>query len=643
METKQDYGSWLYRAGLGEFGMPKAPSKPPRSFTIRAALTRLLLVAAVPVWLATAVLLCKLQLDARASIERDASATARALMVAVDRDLASAQMAAFVLSTSSELSVGDFRGFQRRAAEALRANIAGNVLLMDRSGREVVNALVPYGEALPAWNDLDAVRTVFASGKPTISNLHLGAVDHRPVINAYQPVSIDNVVVYALAVGLKPGRLNEILQHEQFPLGWTASILDSQGVVVAATSTSKSTGDKDAADFLHKIEDRDLGVVEPRTLENTQVASVFARSPASGWTVLISVPNLELALELWKSAGISFAVTIVLVVLGFIGAHVQARRLAKPIQALESLATAYGHGEEIDPPRLSLKEANDVALALAEGSRQLRLRTKERDRANRQRRRIIIENELIAKQARTRSAYFAYLGHELGSPLMAIRAFADAISKSIRETTVSAKCLDYCMRIDTTTSHLIGIVDQILDYAKFEAHEIVLCPEKLQVEKEIADVLRILEGNAAQSGVAMEYQVASDPCFIVADRIRFRQILINIIYNSVKFTLPGGLVKITATTEGAEIVICVTDTGVGIDSKDLRRVLQPFAQASGVNTMQGAGTGLGLPFAKGLVELHAGTFKLESALGVGTTVTLRFPALECPREMLAELCSPRLS
>jgi signal transduction histidine kinase len=155
----------------------------------------------------------------------------------------------------------------------------------------------------------------------------------------------------------------------------------------------------------------------------------------------------------------------------------------------------------------------------------------------------------------------------------------------------------------------------------------VLRPGPLDVANEVSGAVRLLAAQAEQAGVLLRSEVAPDLPPLRADPTRLRQILLNLLSNAVKFTGRGGRVTITAVRarQAEEIVFQVEDTGIGILAEDLPRILRPFAQAMDAGTESTAGTGLGLPLAKGLTELHGGSFKITSAPGVGTRVTIRLP------------------
>ena len=609
----------------------------PRATTIRSALTRLVLVSVSPIWLASALLLYKVQVDARAFIERDARATARALMVAVDRDLTSARAAALILSLSPNLLSGDLRAFYNQAHEVSRSDVGTNIAVTDASGRQVLNTLRPYGEPLPLHGNPALVQRVFATAKPAISDLYVGGVRKRPVISIDLPVVRDGKVLYDLSIGLFPERLEEILRQEGLPADWTASIFDSRGTIVAHTETDNGlVGQKGPADLVDRMAQSSEGVMQTTTPTGIALSEVFTRSNVSDWSLAIGVPNPTLYLQLWKSLGLSFASTMILLVLGLAGARLMARRLAQPIQALEGLAVAHGHGEPVQPQPLHLKEASDVASALAAASRRLVRRTAERDRANERRHRLLLEKRLAEEEIRTRSAYFAYLSHELGSPLMAVREFSRAIAQRIRRSLPDETCLGYCERIETTVDHLTDLVGEILAYARYEANEIELHLEELDVAAQIVYVVNLMEAKARRSRITLKTAIASDLPPLFADPMRLRQILLNLLSNALKFTPRSGTVKISAEAEDGDIVIRVADTGVGISPGELSYVLHPFAQAANGLTSEPEGTGLGLPFSKGLAELHGGSLTLESAVGLGTTVTVRLPLRPQGTEMSDE-------
>jgi signal transduction histidine kinase len=598
-----------------------------RSISIRALLTRVVLAAALPVWLASALLLYEVHADRRALIERDAGATARAVMVAVDRELASAMATAQALAVSPYFLSDDLGAFYVQANVTLPSS-AGNVLaLSDAAGQQVLNTLRRYGEPLPRHGNPQLVQRVFATGSPEISDVFVGGVQRRPMVSVNVPVFRNGKVIYSLAIGLLPERLGEILYHDDLPAGWVAAIFDSKGVNVARShGADRFVGQKGVPALVEKMAQMPEGAIEITTLEGVTASALFSRSQVSNWAVAIYVPTTELTGLLWRPLALSLAATVVLIALGLVAAQFTGRRLTQPIQALASLALAHGRGEPVAITPLGLREADDVAGDLFEGSRMLEARTVERDRAERERQHILIAKQLADAAARARSAYFTYLSHELRSPLTAVLGCSDLIATRTRSTSQDEKTLKYCARIGNGVQHVIRIINEVLDYAKFEAQGIELHKEPLDVAEEVRGAVDLLAGTAEQASVELRHEVPPNLPPLFADRIRLRQILLNVVSNALKFTLRGGTVTVSAARgEDAHLVIRVEDTGVGISADDLSRVMQPFAQVLNAQTKEHIGTGLGLPLTKGLVELHGGAFTMASAPGTGTTVTVRLP------------------
>jgi signal transduction histidine kinase len=594
--------------------------------SIRLQLMRVVVAAALPVWLASAFLLYRTHIEERATIEQNASATVRTLMVAIDLDLAGAKSAAQTLATSPYLVSDDLGAFYAQATAVLRSGVGDNVVLTDASGQQLLNTLKPFGTALPRHGNPDQLRKVFETSQPLISDVYLGGVLRRPVLSIDVPVFSDGKVAYDLSIGLFPERLGDILRQQQLPAGWVASVFDSKGYIVARTHAPEQfVGKKGAPLLVEQIAKNREGSVQTDTLEGIPVTAIYSRSGVSNWAVAIGVPTAELTARLWRSLAMSIAGTLLLVALGVAAAGFLGERLARPIRALTAPALAHGRGQRINVPQLGLKEADDVGRALMEGSRLLEQRTAERDQTERARQQIFAAKEQAEHAARLRSAYFANLSHELRSPLNAIIGMSQFMASPKFAALGSPRYLEYCNLIEKAGNHLLTLINEILDYAKFEANEIVINREPVDVEDEIRGAVGLLAAQAEQAGVRLRHEVAPNLPALWVDPTRLRQVLLNLLSNAVKFTPQGGTVSITGMAADGQAVIRVEDTGVGIAPDDLARVVLPFTQANHQRTRRGEGTGLGLPLSKGLVELHGGTFEIASQPGLGTTVTIRFP------------------
>jgi len=235
---------------------------------------------------------------------------------------------------------------------------------------------------------------------------------------------------------------------------------------------------------------------------------------------------------------------------------------------------------------------------------------------------------MLAAQAsnRAKSEFLANMSHELRTPLNAIMGFSQVIVEETLGPVGTDKYIEYSRDINGSAEHLLAIINDILDLARIEAGKSELNEESLDPQMLINSCIRVVSERAKIAGVTVNFDPARTNFLFRGDERKMKQIIINLLSNAVKFTLSGGMVDVQwQIIEDRCCKLTVCDTGIGIAPADLTRVLLPFAQAeSGLNRRY-EGTGLGLPLTRGLVELHGGVFRLESALGRGTKAIIELP------------------
>jgi len=186
---------------------------------------------------------------------------------------------------------------------------------------------------------------------------------------------------------------------------------------------------------------------------------------------------------------------------------------------------------------------------------------------------------------------------------------------------------EYATDIHDSGAHLLGVINDILDFSKAEAGKLTLMERSVSLEQIVEPCLRLLRPRAEEAGVALALQLPKNMPSIRVDEIKLKQVLINLVSNAVKFTQQGGSVSVTAETVGdGKLAIRVIDTGIGIEPADIPKALSAFGQVDSALSRKFEGTGLGLPLASSLTELHGGTLELDSTYGKGTTVTVLLPA-----------------
>ncbi len=228
---------------------------------------------------------------------------------------------------------------------------------------------------------------------------------------------------------------------------------------------------------------------------------------------------------------------------------------------------------------------------------------------------------------RSRSEIFAKMGHELRTPLNAIIGFSEIIKDEIFGPVGSARYREYMHDIHDSGHHLLNLVNDLLDIARIEVGKTEVEDQVLAMPELVAASLAEFAERAAAGGVALHSEIPAERPRLRADPSKLRQMLGHLLSNAVKFTEPGGRVSVRARSgPEAGFVLQVTDSGIGMALKDIPVALAPFGQVKNPLRQRHEGSGLGLPLTQALAELHAGSLDLQSEPGVGTTVTLRFPA-----------------
>jgi PAS domain S-box-containing protein len=229
---------------------------------------------------------------------------------------------------------------------------------------------------------------------------------------------------------------------------------------------------------------------------------------------------------------------------------------------------------------------------------------------------------------RAKSEFLANVSHELRTPLNAILGFTEIMQLEMFGPLGAQQYHTYAKDVHDSGKFLLAIINDILDLSKIEAGRMELFPEAVVARDVIDSCLLLVSGRAQDSGIDLQSAVPADLPRIRVDPRALQQMLTNLLSNAVKFTPRSGRVALTARLDGDQVELSVADTGMGIAPKDIAKVLEPFGQADNPLSRRQQGTGLGLPIVKALVEQSGGSFRLESKVDAGTTVTLRLPAVK---------------
>jgi signal transduction histidine kinase len=256
----------------------------------------------------------------------------------------------------------------------------------------------------------------------------------------------------------------------------------------------------------------------------------------------------------------------------------------------------------------------------------------ERKRAETQ----LIEAKNSAEAAsRAKSEFLANMSHELRTPLNAIIGFSEILRQEGLGPLGHASYRDYVRDVHESGVHLLKIINDILDLSKIEVGRLTLNEVPIDVRDTVESCLRIVRERTANAGLDLIADFAPNLPTLNADERMVKQVLLNLLSNAIKFT-PRGSVRVTAGVAANDgVYISVIDTGIGIAPEDIEKALMPFVQIDSSLQRKYAGTGLGLPLARSMIEHHGGGFEIASKVGEGTAITVRFPpgrSLRIPAE-----------
>lgn len=234
--------------------------------------------------------------------------------------------------------------------------------------------------------------------------------------------------------------------------------------------------------------------------------------------------------------------------------------------------------------------------------------------------------EQAEKATLAKSEFLANMSHELRTPLNAIIGFSDAIKHETFGPIVSEKYAEYLSDISDSGQHLLELINDILDVSVIEAGKLELHKSPVEIAAVVENILQLIEPSAKAAAVKLSSQIENNLPQLWVDERRFKQILINLISNGVKFSPPGGAVSVAATIdENRSIRLTVTDKGIGMSGEEIEIAMSEFGQVDSGLDRKHEGTGLGLPLTKSLVEAHQGTLDIVSNPNKGTIVTAIFP------------------
>ena len=349
--------------------------------------------------------------------------------------------------------------------------------------------------------------------------------------------------------------------------------------------------------------------------------SGFTTVPRTGWGVMVPQPMDELIAQ--AHAVKRNAVTLAafgVVAAALLGWFI-AGRIIRPVDAVRLTARRIAEGKLNSrvPPMPAL--ATSDLRELADGFDEMAQRIQDDQKS-------LAEALSRAQSAdRAKSQFLANMSHELRTPLNAIIGFSETMERQVLGPVDNEKYLSYATDIRESGEHLLSIIRNILDLSKIETGNMEVEDDIVEIPEIVDSALDMVRLQARETRIDLAVKIDDSLPQIRGSEVKLKQVLVNLLSNAVKYTPEGGRVDLTATRDyGGGIVIGIADTGVGMSRADLTVALIPFGRAADQVVMSAGGTGLGLPIAKRLTEIHGGSLEIDSEEGAGTKVLIHLPA-----------------
>ena len=610
----------------------------------------LLLVVAilVPSFIGAALAVAYVYVEQQKDQERGIAETGRAFALLIDNEMRHQEGILRTLAASPALAAGQFGEFYqhaRRAAEAVDAV----AVLYDLDGKAILNTRRPLGVALTGRDPSNLPQLMERHGKARtlVSDVFFAPPVQRYDFMMQVPVLVDGKPRYHLVLGLHVGILQQLLERQDFPKAWIATVFDRNGRIAARSSDPRhyvGTLLRERTRKLAATTNQDL-VFPSHTLTGVPVRAQITTVPNSGWKVLIAIPSAEIRRVPMEAAALLAGMMAVLLVLAIAAGRWFASRAVAPIEYLGRCADRLADGEEIPYRPHGLEEIDTVAWRMVEASKQIR-RSK-RDLEHRVNEAILATEQaqgalLRGQKLESLGRLTAGIAHEFNNLLQTLTTALQLAAMQAKEPNLQ-RLIDTCKRTVTRATTLTG---QLGSFGRVQEGRLATVETAAQLDS----ALQLIRGAVADS-VALETDFAPGLWPVRVEPLQFDLALLNLAINARDAMGGNGRLVIAArnvTLEqppeglapGDYLLLTVQDEGAGMAPDVLARALDPFFTTKS----PGQGTGLGLPQAYAFATQAQGMLTLHSTPGKGTRVHIHLPRAQADAAapaMAAEAAVPQ--
>lgn len=589
----------------------------------------LLLVASVllPALLGSAVAVAYLYKEEREFQHQAMRETARALALALDREMGRREAILRTLAASPALAEGNLPRFHAFASAVARESNDA-IILSDLQGRQILNTRLPVEAALPPMQPMEReFRAREGNEKTLVSDLYLPPAGLGPYSFAVQiPVRKDGQVVQFLTLASFASQLQLLLTQQQLPKGWHATIVDRQGKVLARSSEpDRFVGKPVRAELWGKMSGQREGFHAGHTLSGHAGTAFFNRAPQTGWIFLVSVPQAALAGAADSTIALFAGLSLLLLGLGVAVAWLAARRLSRAVESLRAAADSLGRNEAVAFQPSGTMELDAVGAALVQAGERLRGSTAELESRVSEAMASYEDSQRALVQAQKLEALGRLTGgiaHDFNNVLQTLTAGLQALKRGAEAP--QRELVERCQR---AVARGTDLARQLMAFGRVQEVRV----ETLDTAARLAQMRPLLQG-ALPTNIGLDYDLVPGLWPVDVDPAQLELTLLNLVINARDAMPAGGSVVLRGSNDslrsargdlqaGDYVVLTLADTGEGMAPEVLAHALDPFYTTKSV----GQGSGMGLPQAYGFARQNGGTLALESEVGQGTTVRLYLP------------------
>lgn len=543
----------------------------------------LVLIAIVPMVLFATGLVVYLAEQRAQALENNVQGTTRALVSAVDENIAGIISGLRILSESEGFEADTIQYLHKRLRQFVKNQQDwDHISFVDTKGMQIFNTSRPYGRKLPRLGNENFFREMMNSGRPVITGHRKG----EKAITVAVPVKKNGHIIYALIGSLKLSSFERLLRTQELPGNWTAAILDGDMTYLAHSRKSDYfTGRRASAQIAEKASGKG------------EQGFALANSRITNWKIFLRIPDDGHLFTSWKTIIFIVLGGSLLLALSILVALLIARNISRPLLSLTKSARALGEGKPIRDINTGLSEITEVNEALKSAA------------ATRD------ENEKRIQEAvNVRDTFLSVASHELKSPLTSLKLQFQMLSRNQNKELEKP-----LKRIGAQVERLNKLIDELLDVTRISAGKMTFSPEVFDLVTLTEDVIQ---------GTENSHLITLDaPASLMGkwDRHRIEQVMVNLTSNAIKYG-NGMPVAISILPEDEVVTIEVRDRGFGISPQDLEKIFERYERVG--NHTGISGLGLGLWIVKKILEGCGGGISVRSQPGEGTTFTVTLPLTE---------------